>query len=41
MGWWSAPEFDTPEDRALRRLSLVAQPAGVEAVAYPRRTWKW
>ena len=26
---WLAPEFDTPEDRALRRLSVVAQPAGV------------
>ena len=25
---WLAPEFDTPEDRALRQLSLVAQPAG-------------
>ena len=29
MGWLLAPEFDTPEDRALRRLSVVTQPAGV------------
>ena len=34
---WSTLEFDTREDRALRRLSLVAQPAGV---VVPPDVWR-
>ena len=34
---WLAPEFETPEDRALRRLSVVTQPAGV---VVPPDVWR-